>query len=184
MESLKQEDRLLAAPGIDVSAYDPAIMDPDHTYFSTKLITTGIVYNTGAPMKPQSWKDLLKPEAKDKIAMPSPLTSGAATIHMVALTGNPELGWDYYRGLAEQGANPQGGNGGVYKAVAGGEKLLSYDFPRLPRQKGATARHAIYGGQWRGSDREKLGRLWRRAVVGSPPSSSSVLNGYPGSRPG
>lgn len=64
------------------------------------------------------------------------------------------------------------------------EKLLSYDFPRLPRQKGATARHAIYGGQWRGSDREKLGRLWRRAVVGSPPSSSSVLNGYPGSRPG
>jgi len=65
-----------------------------------------------------------------------------------------------------------------------GEKLLSYDFPRLPRQKGATARHAIYGGQWRGSDREKLGRLRRRAVVGSPPSSSSVLNGYPGSRPG
>ena len=63
-------------------------------------------------------------------------------------------------------------------------KLLSYDFSRLPRQKGATARHAIYGGQWRGSDREKLGRLWRRAVVGSPPSSSSVLNGYPGSRPG
>ena len=63
-------------------------------------------------------------------------------------------------------------------------KLLSYDFPRLPRQKGATARHAIYGGQWRGSDREKLGRLRRRAVVGSPPSSSSVLNGYPGSRPG
>jgi hypothetical protein len=64
------------------------------------------------------------------------------------------------------------------------EKLLSYDFSRLPRQKGATARHASYGGQWRGSDREKLGRLWRRAVVGSPPSSSSVLNGYPGSRPG
>lgn len=65
-----------------------------------------------------------------------------------------------------------------------GDKLLSYDFPRLPRQKGATARHAIYGGQWRGSDREKLGRFKRRAVVGSPPSSSSVLNGYPGSRPG
>ncbi|MGX1096235.1 ABC transporter substrate-binding protein [Amorphus sp. MBR-141] len=132
MESLKQEDRLLAAPGIDVSAYDPAIMDPDHTYFSTKLITTGIVYNTGAPMKPQSWKDLLKPEAKDKIAMPSPLTSGAATIHMVALTGNPDLGWDYYRGLAEQGANPQGGNGGVYKAVAGGEKLYGFVVDYLP----------------------------------------------------
>ncbi|MGX1309013.1 iron(III) transport system substrate-binding protein [Amorphus suaedae] len=132
MESLKQEDRLLAAPEIDVSAYDPAIMDKDHTYFSTKLITTGIVYNTGAEMKPQSWKDLLKPEAKDKIAMPSPLTSGAATIHMVALTSNPDLGWDYYRGLAEQGANPQGGNGGVYKAVAGGEKLYGFVVDYLP----------------------------------------------------
>jgi iron(III) transport system substrate-binding protein len=31
-----------------VSAYDPAIMDDDKTYFSTKLITTGIVYNTSA----------------------------------------------------------------------------------------------------------------------------------------
>jgi len=64
------------------------------------------------------------------------------------------------------------------------DEHLSYDFHWLPRQKGATARHAIYGGQWWGSDREKLGRHWCRAVVGSPPSSSSVLNGYPGSRPG
>jgi len=41
-----------------------------------------------------------------------------------------------------------------------------------------------FGEQRRGLDREKPGRLWRRAVVGSPPSSSPVLNGYPGSRPG
>ena len=132
MEGLKQDDRLMALPGVDVSAYDPAIMDADGTYFSTKLITTGIVYNTGAEMKPTSWKDLLKPEAKDKIAMPSPLTSGAATIHMIALTGHPDLGWDYYEGLADQGANPQGGNGGVYKAVAGGEKLYGFVVDFLP----------------------------------------------------
>jgi len=132
MEGLKQDDRLLALPNVDVSAYDPAIMDDDGTYFSTKLITTGIVYNTGAEMKPTSWKDLLKPEAKDKIAMPSPLTSGAATIHMIALTGHPDLGWDYYEGLADQGANPQGGNGGTYKAVAGGEKLYGFVVDFLP----------------------------------------------------
>jgi IS5 family transposase len=30
-------------------------------------------------------------------------------------------------------------------------KLLSYDFSRLLRQKGATARHAIYGGQHPGA---------------------------------
>ncbi|MEJ8472981.1 ABC transporter substrate-binding protein [Roseibium sp. H3510] len=132
MEALKAEGRLMAHEGADVSAYDPAIMDKDKTYFSTKLITTGIVYNTNAEMKPTSYKDLLKPEAKGKIAMPSPLTSGAATIHMDALTSNPDLGWDYYEGLAAQGANPKGGNGGTYKAVAGGEKLYGFVVDFLP----------------------------------------------------
>ena len=126
MESLKKEGRLLAHEGADVSAYDPAIMDKDRTYFSTKLITTGIVYNTGASMVPASYKDLLKPEAKDSFAMPSPLTSGAATIHMVSVTSHPDLGWAFYEGLSDQGALAQGGNGGVYKAVAGGEKLYGF----------------------------------------------------------
>ncbi|MEO4042566.1 ABC transporter substrate-binding protein [Hoeflea sp. CAU 1731] len=132
MEGLKQEGRLMAHADADISAYDPAIMDDDKTYFSTKLITTGIVYNADAPMKPTSYKDLLKPEAKDKLAMPSPLTSGAATIHMAAITAHPELGWDFYEGLAEQGANPQGGNGGTYKAIAGGEKLYGFVVDFLP----------------------------------------------------
>lgn len=132
MEGLKAEGRLMAHPDADIAAYDPAIMDADNTYFSTKLITTGIVYNTAAPMQPTSYKDLLAPEAKDKIAMPSPLTSGAATIHMATLTENPDLGWAFYEGLAEQGANPQGGNGGTYKAVAGGEKLYGFVVDFLP----------------------------------------------------
>ncbi|MEM9030404.1 MAG: ABC transporter substrate-binding protein [Pseudomonadota bacterium] len=132
MEGLKKEGRLLAHTGADVSAYKPGIMDKDKFYFSTKLITTGIVYNTSAPLKPESYKDLLKPEAKGKIAMPSPLTSGAATIHMATLTANPDLGWALYEGLAKQGANPKGGNGGTYKAVAGGEKLYGFVVDFLP----------------------------------------------------
>lgn len=132
MEGLEQEGRLLPYPEADVSAYDPAIMDPEGHYFSTKLITTGIVYNTGAEMAPTSYADLLKPEAAGKIAMPSPLTSGAATIHMAAITANPDLGWDFYEALADQGANPQGGNGGTYKAIAGGEKLYGFVVDFLP----------------------------------------------------
>jgi iron(III) transport system substrate-binding protein len=126
MEGLKAEGRLMAYPQADVSAYDPALMDDQGHYFSTKLITTGIVYNTNAPMVPTSYKDLLTPGAKNMLAMPSPLTSGAATIHMVSITEHPDLGWDYYAALADQGANPQGGNGGVYQAVAGGEKLYGF----------------------------------------------------------
>jgi iron(III) transport system substrate-binding protein len=123
MESLKAEGRLMAHPGAPVSAYDPALYDKDKTYFSTKLITTGIVYNTGAPMKPSEWSDLVKPEAKGLVAMPSPLTSGAATVHMATLTSNPSLGWSYYEKLAANGVAPKGGNGGTFKAVASGEKL-------------------------------------------------------------
>ena len=140
MEGLKQEGRLMAHSGANVSAYDPALMDSGKHYFSTKLITTGIIYNINAPMKPTSYKDLAKPEANGKIAMPSPLTSGAATIHMAALTGNPDLGWAFYEKLAAQGANPKGGNGGTYKAIAGGEKLYGFVVDFLPirnKKKGA-----------------------------------------------
>jgi iron(III) transport system substrate-binding protein len=132
MEGLEAEGRLMPYPEADTSAYDPAIMDDEGHYFSTKLITTGIVYNTAAEMIPQTHLDLLKPEAQGQIAMPSPLTSGAATIHMAALTAHPDLGWDLYEGLADQRAIPEGGNGGTYRAVAGGEKLYGFVVDFLP----------------------------------------------------
>lgn len=132
MEGLEAEGRLLAYPDADVTAYDPAIMDDEGHYFSTKLITTGIIYNTAAPFVPESWSDLLRPEAEGQIAMPSPLTSGATTIHMTALTSHPDLGWAYHEGLSEQGTNPQGGNGGVYRAVAGGEQMFGMVVDFLP----------------------------------------------------
>ena len=123
MEGLKQEGRLLAHKGANMAGYDPALYDKDRTYFSTKLITTGIIYNTNGKMKPTSWTDLLKADAKGQIAMPSPLTSGAATIHMQAIKNSPALGWNFYKGLAAQQASAAGGNGRTLKRVASGEKL-------------------------------------------------------------
>ena len=52
MEGLKQEGRLMAYDKANVGAYDPALYDADKTYFSTKLITTGIVYNTNSQDRP------------------------------------------------------------------------------------------------------------------------------------
>lgn len=140
MEGLKAEGRLMAYPEADVSAIDDALVDADRTYFPTKLITTGIVYNTNAPFVPASWKDLTRPEAKGLIAMPSPLTSGAAMIHTVTLTGNLSEGWDFYAALAENNAQAGGGNGDVLKAVSGGDKLFGMivDFmPIREKAKGA-----------------------------------------------
>lgn len=140
MEGLKKEGRLLAYPEAKVDGLNAALYDKDKTYFSTKLITTGIVYNTKAPFVPTSWEDLKKPEAKGLIAMPSPLTSGAAMIHTVTLTGNLSEGWDYYGALAKNGAQASGGNGDVLKAVSGGDKLFGMIVDYMPiREKAKGA---------------------------------------------
>ncbi|SDW06850.1 iron(III) transport system substrate-binding protein [Albimonas donghaensis] len=137
MEGLKREGRLMAHPEADVSAYPAGLHDPEGYYFSTKLITSGIVYNTASDAAPATWADLVEGPCAGKVAMPSPLTSGAATIHMATLTANPELGWDYYAKLAETGAVAQGGNGGTLKAVAGGEKLCGVVVDFLPIREAA-----------------------------------------------
>jgi iron(III) transport system substrate-binding protein len=140
MEGLKAEGRLMAYPEADTSAYDAGLMDKDKTYFSTKLITTGIVYNTKAPFVPASWTDLARPEAKGLVAMPSPLTSGAAMIHTVTLTGNLGEGWDFYAELAKNGAQAAGGNGDILKAVSGGDKLYGMIVDYMPiREKAKGA---------------------------------------------
>ena len=126
MESLEREGRLMPHPEVDVTAYDATLMDEENHWFSTKVITTGIISNVEAPIAPVDYDDLLDAEVAGQIVMPSPLTSGAATIHMATLTGNESLGWEYYEGLAEQDTLAEGGNGGVYKAVAGGEKLYGF----------------------------------------------------------
>lgn len=140
MERMKQANHLLAYKSPESANYDAALYDADGAYYSTKLITTGIMYNTAAAMKPTKWADLAKPEAKGLVTMPSPLTSGAALIHTQTLAGVPSLGWDYYKALQANGAIAAGANGGVLKAVASGEKAygMVVDFmPIREKAKGA-----------------------------------------------
>lgn len=122
LEGMAQEGLLTAYQSPEASAYDPALFSAEGYYHSTKLITTGIIYNTGAAKVPASWEDLKDPSLKGQIAMPSPLYSGAALIHLATLTGDETLGWDFYRDLATNEARAKGGNGGTFKAVASGEK--------------------------------------------------------------
>ncbi|SSC66421.1 ABC transporter substrate-binding protein [Ciceribacter selenitireducens] len=140
MERMKQANHLLAYKSPEAANYDAALYDAEGAYYSTKLITTGIMYNTAAAMKPTKWADLAKPEAKGLVTMPSPLTSGAALIHAQTLAGVPSLGWDYYEALQANGAIAAGANGGVLKAVASGEKAygMVVDFmPIREKAKGA-----------------------------------------------
>lgn len=137
MEGLKAEGLLLNFPEAKAEGIDPSLIDEDGAYFATKLITTGIVYNSAATAIPAGWADLVKPEYKDQLTMPSPLTSGAALIHAVTLTGNLAEGWDYYSALAANGAQASGGNGDVLTAVSGGEKLYGMIVDYLPIREAA-----------------------------------------------
>jgi iron(III) transport system substrate-binding protein len=140
MESLKRDGHLLPHADADVSAYPASLHDIDKTWFATKLVTTGIVYHSSAPMKPSSWLDLVKLAAKGQVTMPSPLTSGAAMIHATTLAATLPGGWAYFEQLKANGAQAAGGNGNVLKSVAGGEKLygMIVDFmPIREKAKGA-----------------------------------------------
>jgi iron(III) transport system substrate-binding protein len=100
-----------------------ALIDPDRTYFGTKLITTGIVINTNlVKTAPRSWKDLLPATAAGKTILAHPLYSGAAVIHIGTMVQQGEFGWRYLETLARSGAIAARGNGAVIESVARGEK--------------------------------------------------------------
>ncbi|WP_308917267.1 ABC transporter substrate-binding protein [Jannaschia sp. LMIT008] len=138
MESMEAEGHLLAYPEADVSAYPEGLHDDERHYFSTKLITTGLIRNTSAPMELTSWMDLTSEMARGQVAMPSPLTSGAALINYATLRGVDGLGRDYFEALAANDALAQGGNGGVFRAVAGGEKMYGIVVDFLPIREAAA----------------------------------------------
>lgn len=137
MELLKKDDRLLAYPEAKTDGIEPSAVDAEKTYFGTKLITTGIVHHLRAPFVPKRWADLVDPRAKGQVAMPSPAVSGAAAIHLLALTQNPGLGWPYVEALVAAGVQARGGNGPVMQAVAGGERAFGMVIDYLPIREAA-----------------------------------------------
>lgn len=137
MESLKQEGHLQPYLSPEREAYATELYDPEGYYYGTKLITTGIVYNTGAEHRPQRWQELTQPEYAGQVTMPSPLYSGAALIHMATLEAHPELGGEYYEALHANRVEAQGGNGGVFNAVATGTKPYGIVVDFLPIREAA-----------------------------------------------
>lgn len=122
MELLKKDSRLMAYAEAKVDGFADDSYDADKTYFGSKLITTGIAYNSAAAEKPEHWADLAKPAYADGLIMPSPLYSGAAAYLLSGFTGSAEYGWDYFDKLKANNSISVRGNGAVLKSVASGEK--------------------------------------------------------------
>jgi len=137
MESLKAGGNLYAYSDFDTSGFRDGVIDSGKTYFGTKLITTGIAYNTNASERPTSWAELMGDKYKGQIAMPSPLYSGAAALMLSTIVARDDLGWKFYETLASNDAVAVRGNGAVLKSVAGGEKSygIIVDFMALNEKK-------------------------------------------------
>lgn len=122
-ESLKGEDLLMSYESPELDGISSDYYDAEHTYTGTKIISTGIIYNTDmVQTAPTGFQDLVKPEAKDNVTMPSPLYSGAAAYNLGVLTRTDGFGWDYYQKLKDNGVKVDKGNGTIQKAVTSGEK--------------------------------------------------------------
>jgi len=122
MELLKKDDRLLPYAEAKLEGINADSYDKDKTYFGSKLITTGIAYNTGAAEKPAHWADIATPAYKGGLVMPSPLYSGAAAYLLSGFSGDANYGWGYFEKLKENETIAVRGNGAVLKSVASGEK--------------------------------------------------------------
>ena len=122
-ETLKEQDLLMAYESPELEGIPETYIDKDHMYTGTKVITTGIVYNTElTDTVPTSFADLTNEAYKDDLIMPSPLYSGAAAYNLGVLTRTEGLGWDYYQALKDNGITVGQGNGSVQNAVVAGEK--------------------------------------------------------------
>lgn len=121
METLKADGRLKAYAGANTDGFDVNTFDSEGFYFGSKLITTGIMYNTAATEKPEHWSDLTKEAYKGLVVMPSPLYSGAAAFLLSGFVEDPTLGWEYFEKMQENGLTAVRGNGSVLKSVASGE---------------------------------------------------------------
>lgn len=141
---LKDQKLLEAYKSPELKGIPAQFIDKDNMYTGTKVITTGIMVNTKqAKADPKGLKDLVKPEYKGQLVMPSPLYSGAAAYNLGVLTRTKDMGWKFYESLKANGVTVVKGNGAVQKAVAAGEKaygLVADYMANRSRQKGAPVK--------------------------------------------
>lgn len=122
-ETLKEQDLLMAYESPELEGIPEEYVDKDHMYTGTKVITTGIVYNTDLlQTAPEGFADLTEEAYRDSVIMPSPLYSGAAAYNLGVMTRTEGLGWEYFQGLKDNGITVDKGNGAVQNAVVSGEK--------------------------------------------------------------
>ncbi len=122
---LSEEDMLM-----EYSPVGAEVVEDTYHYFGNKahevrFIFNIVAYNTTlVDTPPTGWKDLLNPEYNGRIGMASALYSGGAFTNLGTLVNEPDMGWDFYEKLNENGVVVGRGNGGIGTSIASGEFVM------------------------------------------------------------
>lgn len=146
-ETLKEQDMMMAYESPELEGISEEFIDPEHMYTGTKVIATGIMYNTELVQEEiKGFSDLDSIALKDNIIMPSPLYSGAAAYNAGVITRTEGLGWETYEKLKENGVTVDKGNGAVQKAVVAGEKAcgIIVDYMAVRSKKDGAPVEFVY----------------------------------------
>ncbi|MCY6485127.1 ABC transporter substrate-binding protein [Clostridium aestuarii] len=101
---------------------DVQYKDEEGYWTGVRISNMIIAYNTDKVKDeeaPKSFKDLLNPKWKDKLAMPNPLLSGTAFVTAGAISD--AFGWDYFEKLKTNGLKVEDGNSKVQNKLITGE---------------------------------------------------------------
>jgi len=135
---LKEDGKLLSIHPPAAADVDSQYYDSDGFFYGVGVVHMAIVYNTSLVQdSPKSWKELLDPKWKGKIALPRPLNSGAAVHAVGTMVAHPDFGWEYFEGLKANGAVAVGGPSDVVKKVAEGEFAVGMTQAPLTRRMAA-----------------------------------------------
>jgi|SRR5581483_3278758 len=104
-DAMRQAGMFAPYQSPELSAVRPDFLDPNKTLMPLYVLVYGLTVNTNqvpAGQEPKSYKDLLDPKWKGKIAMQDPRGSGGTMTALIGISKESSLGMDYLQKLAGQ----------------------------------------------------------------------------------
>ncbi len=114
--------------------------DYDGSFHAARLGTLGVIVNTDKIKTPLTqWKDLLKPEYKNKFGIANPALSGTSYMSVALL--EKQFGWKLFEDIKANGGRVGKGSGQVIDDTASGELWASLAVDYITHGKIAKGAH-------------------------------------------
>lgn len=123
--TLAKKNMLVKYVPPETAAIANAFKYEEGLYYEVRFSGMCLIYNTDkVKEKPTSWKDLIDPKFKDKVAIPGPAYSGGAFTAVGTLVASKDFGQAFVEALKANGGKVLKGNPEVARDVATGEYYL------------------------------------------------------------